>query len=169
MLREEGRVVALDGDFALVSSHRQSACGSCQAKSSCATLSGGLGQRENQIRAHNRAGAEVGERVVLEVSEGLFLKASFLIYAMPVLGLVFGGALARSLALSMGIVGDNAELVGALSGLATFVASFIWLRGYNRRLEGDDSIRPVITRVLYDPISPISPISPVSCSIEGEG
>ena len=146
MLREEGIVVGLDGEYALVSNQRKRSCGSCQAEASCATLSGGLGKKTVGIRARNPLHAEVGERVVLEISEGHFLRASFLVYITPILSMVFVGAMARSLALSWG--GIDSESVGALAGLAALALNFYGLSHYNAHIQDDASQQPVISRVL---------------------
>ena len=88
MMREEGTVIALEGDLAVVLGQRKKSCGNCAGESSCTTLSVGAGKRENQFRAVNRAGAKVGERVVLEISEKVFLKASGMLYGLPLLALI---------------------------------------------------------------------------------
>ncbi|MBF0401461.1 MAG: SoxR reducing system RseC family protein [Magnetococcales bacterium] len=148
MLREEGVVVAVEGDYALVVSQRKSGCGSCQGEASCSTLSGGLGNKAARIRARNPLHAEVGERVVLEMTEAHLLRASFLVYGLPVIALVLGGLLSRSLALSLG-VGDS-ESAGALGGLLALVASFYGLYRYNQHLRDDDTKNPVIARVIIE-------------------
>ncbi len=149
MLREQGFVVGLDGDHALVSSYRQSACGSCHAQASCSTLSAGLGNRENRIRALNPIGAEVGEQVVLEISEKGFLRASFLVYGLPIAALVGIGSLARALLLAMGVAAQTAEGGGAIAGLLALVASFFWLHRQNSRLEKDPDTQPVIASLAW--------------------
>lgn len=151
MLREEGIVVALEGEYALVVSQRKAGCGSCHAEASCNTLSGGLGKKATEIRAHNPLNAEVGERVVLEMTESHLLWASFLVYGVPIVALVLGGVLCRSLALSLGI-GDS-DSVGALGGLAALVISFYGLHRYNQHIRNDESQHPVIARVVAGPSS----------------
>jgi len=149
MLREQGFVVGLDGKYALVSSYRQSACGSCHAQASCSTLSAGLGNRENRIRALNPIGAEVGEQVVLEISEKSFLRASFLVYGMPVAALIGVGSLVRALMLNMDMAVAAAEGGGAIAGLLALVFSFVWLNRQNTRLENDPTTQPVIASLAW--------------------
>ncbi|MBF0453825.1 MAG: SoxR reducing system RseC family protein [Magnetococcales bacterium] len=148
MLREEVLVVAVEGAYAMVSSQRKSACGSCQAESSCTVLSGGGGKRDTRIRAMNPVGAQVGQRVELEVSEQQFLKASFLVYLLPVISLIFFGILGRSLAVGLGVAPDMAEGVGGLVGVVALLLTFFGLSRFNDHLEGDDSRRPVIRKIL---------------------
>jgi len=148
VLREEVLVVAVEGEYATVSSQRKSVCGSCHAEASCSVLSGGGGKRDTQIRAMNPVGAEVGQRVELEISEQQFLKASFLVYVLPVISLIFFGVFGRSLAERYGVAPDMAEGIGGLSGVVALVMTFWGLSKLNDHIEGDDSRRPVIRRVL---------------------
>ena len=159
MLREEGIVVGLEGTYALVANQRKSACGSCHAESSCGTLSGGLGKKVVVIRAHNPLQAEVGERVVLEISETHFLRTSFLVYVVPILSMVLVGSLVRFLALFW--VGIDAESMGALAGLAALILSFYGLHRYNTHIQDDISRQPAISRIIPD-------VSTAVKSINGE-
>ena len=148
MLREEVLVVAVEGEYAMVSSQRKSACGSCHAEQSCSVLSGGGGKRDTQIRAMNPVGAEVGQRVQLEVSESQFLKASFLVYVLPVISLIFFGVFIRYLAERFGVAPDQAEGIGGFAGVIALALTFWGLSKLNDHIEGDDSRRPVIRKVL---------------------
>ncbi|MBF0095819.1 MAG: SoxR reducing system RseC family protein [Magnetococcales bacterium] len=146
MLREEGVVVAVEGAFAIVANQRRGGCGGCHAESSCGAMSGGLGRQSVGIRARNPLQAEVGERVVLEISEGQLARASFLVYAMPILVLVGVGVVARSLGQVWGVA--DSESFGALAGLLAMAGSFYGLYRYNQRIQDDARHQPVIARIL---------------------
>ncbi|MBF0284723.1 MAG: SoxR reducing system RseC family protein [Magnetococcales bacterium] len=149
MLREEGRVTALDGEFAEVATTRKNACGGCSAQGSCSALSGNLGQRETRVRARNLAGARVGERVVLELSAAQFHKMSFIVYMAPVIAFFICGAGVRWLWLTAWPQAiQGAELAGALAGLVSLAFSFLFMRGYNRRLEQRGGVMPVIAEAI---------------------
>lgn len=152
MLREEGIVVGLEGAYALVSNQRKRTCGNCHAEASCATLSGGLGKKAVKFRALNPIQAEIGERVVLEITESHFLRASFLVYGTPILSMVLVGSLARAWALSWG--GVDSESVGAVAGLLAMVLSFYGLYHYNGHIQDDASQQPVIRRVVSGSMTP---------------
>ncbi|MEO5377743.1 MAG: SoxR reducing system RseC family protein [Magnetococcus sp. DMHC-6] len=152
MMLEEGWVVALDGGDAWVTGSRKSSCGGCHSKGSCAALSGSLGQREIRMRVKNSIGALVGERVALEFSESAFLKASFLVYVVPIVALLLVGGVSRAFFYSLGFSVDFAELAAAVSGLAALGMSFYLIGRFNRRLEKVDSLRPVMVRVLDQPL-----------------
>jgi len=149
VLREEVLVVAVDGLYAMVSSQRKSACGSCHAEPSCSVLSGGGTKHDTKIRAMNPVGALVGQRVELEISEQQFLKASFLVYVLPIISLLFFGVFARYLSVNyFGIDPRSAEGVGGLVGVIALVLTFFGLSKLNTHIEGDDSRRPVIRKIL---------------------
>lgn len=146
-MREMGRIVDLDGDFAIVVSGRKNACGGCKGKSSCTTLSLGLGNKEIRHRARNPLGGRVGETVVLEISERGFLRASFLVYMTPLAAFFLLGALARWLVLFFGGTPYAAEGWGAVGGLFAMAGSFLMLRKYNSYITEDRRFQPVIAEV----------------------
>ncbi|MBF0588417.1 MAG: SoxR reducing system RseC family protein [Magnetococcales bacterium] len=159
MMREEGVVMELQESLALVRGVQKSACGSCHAESSCGTLSGGLGRRETRFLARNPLGAQVGQRVLLEVEEGQFLRASFILYVVPLVGLMVVGITARSILLALGF-GSGAEGLAGLAGLAGMGGTFFLLQ---RRFKTNDPNRtdqqPLIAEIL-------SPNTPPSCAVD---
>ncbi|WP_166251560.1 SoxR reducing system RseC family protein [Marinobacter salicampi] len=115
MITERGRIVALKGRQAWVQTIRESACQSCSARAACgqkvlASVSSG---RANQVLVSNTVGAEVGDEVTLAIAETALLKASLLVYALPLLLLVIG-----ALAGQMMFPGSEAPaIIGAVLGL----------------------------------------------------
>nr|CRH05566.1 Putative positive regulator of sigma(E), RseC/MucC [Candidatus Magnetococcus massalia] len=159
MMREQGRIVDLQGRYAIVSSTRKSACGGCNGESSCGTLSGGLGKKPVLFRALNHAEGKVGDEVVLEISERAFLNASFLAYGLPMLAMIFTGLIVRGVLLSSGSELDTAEGLGAVSGLFAMGGTFALMRKYNATLEQQDSRLPVVAQVMRHAAIPIMPAS----------
>ncbi len=157
MLREEGVVVALDGEYALVSNQRKGGCGGCQSEATCGIFSGGPGKNTVTMRVRNPIQAEIGERVVLEMAAGYLHRASFVVYGVPIIAMMLAGVLGRSLALTLG-VGDS-ESIGALSGLAALSLSFYGLYRYNLRIQDDPNRHPVITRVIETDPDPVDACS----------
>lgn len=153
MMREEGLVLAVEGDYALVSGWRKKACGTCSAQGTCSALSGGLGNREVRIRARNTCQAEVGDRVILEISERHFLSASFWAYIFPLLTLLLVGGVTVNLMESMGFGEDPANLVGALLGLAAMGGSFYLLRLYGEYFFNRDGSLPEVVEVIALPFT----------------
>lgn len=146
MLREEGIVVALEGAYALVANHRKSACGRCHAEASCGALSGDLGKKSVSIRAHNPVHAEVGQKVLLEMEAGQFLRDSFLVYVFPIVAMLLVGLLVQSWTHAW--AGESSETFGALAGLGALGLSFYGLRRYNLTIRHDARQQPVIRRIV---------------------
>ncbi len=130
-MKDVGVVERCEGEEAVVTVTRHEACGTCGAcnKSSAGTL---------QVTAHNEAGAEQGDRVELTVEVTDFMKAVFLIYALPAIGLVLGMAAAYAAAPSLGITRFR-EPFSALIGLLLMFALFILARVYGKRHHGSYS------------------------------
>ncbi|GAB0057465.1 hypothetical protein SIID45300_01793 [Candidatus Magnetaquicoccaceae bacterium FCR-1] len=145
MIREEGLVVALEGAYAVVSGQRQKMCGSCHNSQSCTVLSGELGQRSIKIRALNACHAQVGERVSIEISERTFLRASFLVYILPLVVLFAMVAWARYLIQTFGWSVDI-EAWSAVVGFVSLAATFFWLHRRSHRSDRDGG--PVVVEVL---------------------
>jgi sigma-E factor negative regulatory protein RseC len=159
MLREEGRVVEREAHHAVVESQRKRACGTCHGESSCSTLSGGLGQSSVRIRAHNPLGAEIGDWVTVEISEQQFLRASFLVYGLPLMALFAVGALVRAILLAMGM-GQAAEGLAALAGLAALGITLFLIGRIPPRMTPGDPSQPVITHIRSHAATiPIQPIN----------
>ncbi|MBF0180677.1 MAG: SoxR reducing system RseC family protein [Magnetococcales bacterium] len=147
MMREEAIVVALDGEFAVVSGQRQKMCGGCQSAKTCGVLSGGLGQRATKILARNPCNAQVGERVFVELSERSFLRASFLVYILPLVVLFAVVSWTRYFVQTYGLRVD-VELLSAVVGLLALAGTFLWLNRRSRRMARDNRDMPVIVEVL---------------------
>lgn len=162
MMREEGRVVAIEGDLAIISNHRKSACGGCHAEASCGTLSLGLGKRDLNLMALNRAGAAIGDRVVLEFSERRFRKVSFLVYGVPVIALFVVGALVRSLLLALGAEPRSVEGLAALAGLAALGGTLYLMQHSQAASVTDRSNLPVVASIIHE-------IPILTCSIDPTG
>ena len=140
MLEEEGVVVALlEGRLARVRVRRNAACGRCASRNVCHAIGA---SSEMLVSARNPLQAKVGESVLLSLPEKTFLRASLLVYLLPVLAL-FGGA----------VIGQQfsqpAAILGAILGLS---ASFLGLWLYNKRLS-PQAYSPTISRILGHPFS----------------
>lgn len=90
MLEETGVVVAIDNDQAWVQTIRKSACSSCEAKSGCgqgvlARMSDG---KANQVLVNNSLDLAVGDEVLIGIPEDLLIKASLMVYLLPLLAMI---------------------------------------------------------------------------------
>lgn len=115
MISEQGRVVAVNGDSAWVRTIRAKACDSCSVRGGCGqkVLASASGGRANQVLVRNHLGARVGDEVTIAIEESALLRASLLVYALP-LGLMLAGVVAGQ----QWLPGQDAgAITGALAGL----------------------------------------------------
>lgn len=147
MLEETGRVVAVEGQTAWVETERKSTCHSCSVNKGCGSgvLARYRARALSQYSAINRAGAQVGDEVVLGIDENAVLRGSLAAYGVPMIGLLAGALFADS---AFSGSGDLAAAAGSLVGLATGLA---WLRWHTRRIRLDARYQPVILRRVSRP------------------
>jgi len=157
-LTKTGVVKAVQGRMALVVTTHEPECESCSAKEGCSTLGGSGVNRE--VRARNTARAQVGDVVKISIRGSSFLKATFLVYMVPILGVIGGTLLGYFLANLL--AGNKDLLVGIFAGLG-LVGSFLWVRKKGEKLSEKSEYLPEI----ISKRSPGKPIPPadMTCPI----
>lgn len=122
---------------------RHSACQKCGA---CLVLGNSLGEQELVLPRDQLALAK-GDRVVIGLKENSVLKASFLVYVLPLFFFLLGylgGAQLGGL-----LIGEAwAETGGLLGGGLGLVLTYGGLNLYDRRLQKAGRYQPYIARVL---------------------
>lgn len=141
-MQEEGLVRSLHGGLAQVESIQTEACAHCGAKGACHALGG---EKTRVVTALNDAGAQVGDKVLLNMPRRAVLGASFLAYMVPVLGLLLGAVLGNSLAPSWGW---DAQTGAVLLGLGGLAVSWFWVTVIAKKLAKGSNFTVRIVRVL---------------------
>ncbi|ARU55322.1 positive regulator of sigma E, RseC/MucC [Oleiphilus messinensis] len=124
MIEETGKVVAVDGNSIWVLVARQSSCSTCSAKSTCgqSALSELTQGQQTQLKVRNHLGCQVGDTVTIGIPEQAMLKASALIYLLPIVFmLVF--AVCADLAKASEAITAVSGLIGLIAGLG---AAHLW-------------------------------------------
>jgi sigma-E factor negative regulatory protein RseC len=142
LTREEGVVIKADAQTAWIKTTKTGACSECSAKSSCHTMGGG---KDMEVKAINDIGAVIGDRVVIGFETSSLLKASFLIYIFPVLGLIVGAAVGQEMAPMIGL---NGAAASPLAGLLFFSLAFLIIRRKGNQLAKQNQYRPKVIRIL---------------------
>ncbi|OPX56068.1 positive regulator of sigma(E), RseC/MucC [Oceanospirillum multiglobuliferum] len=153
MLEEQALVVDKDSQGVWVETCRQSACQSCASKSSCGhSLLGKMSRGQTQrmlVKTH--LDLEVGDQVMLGLSESAFLKGSALVYLLPLIAMII-----------MAIVGE--QLFGADSWQSLALAAsglligFLFVRSYSKQHQLDPNYQPVVLRKLVVPNASVQKI-----------
>ena len=95
----------------------------------------------------NNIHAKVGERVKIGLKPGVYLKASFLVYMVPIITFIIGAIIGKELAAYISYSKDS-DLFAIISGVILLIPTFILMRLYNRKIEKDRSYQPVILEVM---------------------
>ena len=142
-MEESGIVMETSADTAKVKLIRTGGCEGCGASKTCKAVS----DTENTITVINNVGAAAGQHVTIEITSGVFLKATFITYILPVVGLFVGAALGGKYGTDI-YSGIKADYWQAIGGIIFFFISVAIIRLYDRMLSHDRDLMPVITKVL---------------------
>jgi len=142
MSQETGIVESIDEKWVWVKTQRKSACSHCGHKDHCHIVEG---SDLMLVKAKNAADAKKGDEVELFISTATKLKCVFMVYMVPVFGLMIGAFSASSLS---GLLGLNPKIGTVLFSLAGVVLAYILVRRYSNRMEIKDALTPLVKRVI---------------------
>lgn len=143
MIEEIGTVVELKGKhIAVILCQKSSACKHCAAMSFCQV---GDDNKSMLVEAHNALGAVVGDRVKLATSSSAFLRSSFFLYVVPLIGLVLGAIIGQLV--GERLEGVDPDLLSAVIGVAFLVGTFLLIRVGSRALPKENYM-PNIAEIL---------------------
>ena len=143
MATEQGVVMETFAASARVKTTRTKACEGCSAKGSCHTLGGG--GTDMVVEAINEAGAKTGDTILLSLPTSSFLKATFLIYLFPTLGLLAGAAAGHATA---SFLGFDPSPLSAILGFGSFGLVFWFVKTKGNRMAKTDDYKPRIVRIV---------------------
>ncbi len=146
MMEEEGVVVRLENEFAIIHAERGSSCEGCSSKSTCHSLSG-TDNKIMEMKARNEMVAVVGDRVKVAIDSIIFLKSSFLVYIVPLLFMIMGGIAGDSYARKY-MPGSDPDLVAGGAGVICLIVSFLLIKVWSKGLENKREYQPVIIAIL---------------------
>jgi sigma-E factor negative regulatory protein RseC len=142
MIHTRAVIIQLHGHNALVESTEGGGCGQCSSEKGCG--SGKLAQlfctRPRQFTVLNESKASVGDEVQITLQDGVLLRSSMLIYALPLSLLLAGGMLGSQWA-SDPAYRDGPAAVGSLLGL---IGGFFLAKWAARRQQVLAVARPLI-------------------------
>lgn len=140
-MQEVGWVKAIENGVATVVLPRREECHRCGA---CKL---GVSTDENlEIQARNDAGANVGNRVTIEVGTNV-LTVSFVVYAVPLL-LMFAAYFAGEWLASIVGGAAAAQLGGVIAAFLGVVLGFYFVAAYDRRLRQSSARGPRVVSVV---------------------
>jgi sigma-E factor negative regulatory protein RseC len=141
VLEEEGVIAEIVGDIARVAVLKKSACEQCAASGVCHP------GEQDYLEATNPLGAKKGDKVKVVLAPQLYLKASIILYGIPMAALVGGAILGKNIAVSHAGE-DGSDLWAFIAGMACMVVSFVFIRSYNKKVEKTQKYKPVVVEIL---------------------
>jgi len=141
MSTERGVVEKTENGFAWVRTQKKSACTGCASRSHCSGIVGG---NQMLVKVTNPIQAQKGDSVELYLSTSFQLKCTFIIYMIPVFGLITGALLAAPM--------SNLLMLGHSIGIAVFTISGLLVSVYFSRvlinkISREENINPIIRRM----------------------
>ncbi|MDW7740343.1 MAG: SoxR reducing system RseC family protein [Bacillota bacterium] len=144
-MEQYGLILENKEKTALVSLQRHLVCENCGR---CGILSG-ANKKEMIVEALNPIDAEKGQRVMMESNDRQILFLSFMLYLVPLGGLVAGIFVWLGLANLIGLEGSQ-DLFAVAAGLLLMVIVFVVIRSWDRRVKDDPRYKPVITEIIEE-------------------
>ena len=141
MSTEQGIVEKIENGFAWVRAQRKSACGTCANKAHCSSIDGG---KQVMVKAKNALNAQKGDSVEFHLNSAFLLKCTFVIYIVPVLGLITGAISAAPIAKLIGMSHSFALVLLTVSG---FLGAVFLSRVLIHQQTDNDRFLPTIKRV----------------------
>lgn len=149
MIEEQAQVVEMDGDQLVLQAQTRSSCGSCAASKGCGTsvLSKVVGRKFSRFHADNSVDAEVGDTVIVAISEDALLRGSLVMYMIPIMGMLVFALVSDQL---LDLLAENRDLLIAGSGIAGLVSGSLLSRWYFQRRVNVHRFRPVVLRKIVE-------------------
>jgi len=94
MIEELAIVVKIENHQVWVESGPNSACGGCLQKKSCATNAVGSVLKKKSVPVDSDIQLKTGDQVMIAIDENLLLRASLLLYLVPLIALFTGAGIA---------------------------------------------------------------------------
>ena len=128
-MKQSGKVISISKDLKTVTVRfkRTDACGKCHA---CFTFS----SDEADIELENTVGASVGDEVTIQLHSNSVLKASLIMYGIPLIALIIGTLLGSL----------KSDMFAFLGGVLFAGGSFFIIRAFEPKFSRMNSFKPRI-------------------------
>jgi sigma-E factor negative regulatory protein RseC len=140
-MEQVGQVVDIKDDIAVILVRRHEVCGKCGG---CGAAISGSGN--NYLEAINTANAAIGHTVKVSMDSSHVLKASFVVYIVPMIALLLGIYLGQLLDGTFGILAR----FDILLGVVFLIGSYLIVRGYDKKM-ADGKVGASVVRIIDEP------------------
>jgi sigma-E factor negative regulatory protein RseC len=142
MSQETGIVETVEDGWVWVKTQRKSACSHCGHKDHCQIVEGG---DRMLVKARNLADARKGDEVELYLNTKTQLKCVFMVYMVPVIGLLIGAFSGNSLSAVLGLSQNKGIFLFSAVGLG---AAFMITRLFSNRMETKNALTLLVKRIV---------------------
>ncbi len=145
MIEESAVVVKIENHQVWVESGSNSACGGCQQKASCTTQALSSVLKKKSVPVDSDIVLKVGDAVMVAIDENLLLRASLILYLLPLIALFTGAGMVDWL---MADSVQYKDLWVAASAVLSFLLSLWLINQAQYLLLLNHYARPVVVRKL---------------------
>jgi len=146
MIEQTVIIVALEKNDAWIESLPQTGCERCDSGKGCG---GGIfarifGNKLFCIKIPNKLNAELHERVIIGIPENSIISASFMIYMLPLIALIFGGFIGHFIDLNF--LSKDSEIWTLLNSIFMGFISILWVKQHINQNKYQQKYRPNMLR-----------------------
>lgn len=146
MITEIAIVVSIDNDQTWIETQRKSTCGQCSASKGCGTsvLSKVVGNKLSKMTAINNINAQVGDEVIVGLTEQSLLKGAFMAYLSPLLYLFLFSFMGQFISSELQFV--NNEFLTIAFAVFGFYLGMRKLKHFSTSISEDENYQPIILK-----------------------
>lgn len=130
MIEEPAIVTKVEKYRVWVQGQQNNACGGCAQKSSCSTSVIAQWMPQKNLEVLSDLQLEVGDEVTIGIEEGVLLKASLLLYLVPLIAMFAGAAIAMAFSENQFVIAGGSLLSLFISLIAIHKLQALWLFHY---------------------------------------
>ena len=136
MKTEEGLVIEVIGNLAKIKAGRHNDCKNC---GSCPGTDSAIITVKNDILA------QPGQRVNFEVKESNEIKAAFIVFVLPLIGIFIGAGLGSKIGYLARVSNKAGMIIG---GVVAFLSVIVIIKLFDKSLSKSDKSLPVIISIV---------------------
>lgn len=144
MIEEQATVVSVNENDVLVAASRSSACGQCAAKEDCgqSAIAQWAAAKMVDVTVNNplQLPLVVGDVVLVGINERSFIKASLLLYFIPLLVMFVFGVIATNLGAT--------EVIVIWLSFTALLSSFYVIKLYSKKMVNKSAYQLVVIKVI---------------------
>jgi len=146
LIKENGRIIAVDANHIWVETINRGTCGTCVAEKGCGqTLLARWLSRNHYLKVsldgRNVSDFSVNDTVQIGIPENVVVVSALLVYCLPLFGMLFGASVGQTL--------FNHDLAAISFGVIGLLVGAVIVRLFSYRQRNNLKLRPVILDLIH--------------------